>query len=246
MIKKIIKTTEILRDEDLFLEKLSLEKFQDLRKEGKEKEIFFEISELRKLPISLKRRIIRLIIREVKGSLRRINFAHMEAILGIMKSPSPHLKVSLPDGLEVCKEYNHLRFSGISRKKVRFHHEFSSLPKEIRVPEIDRTIKIKTLDWNQGCLPITNANTALIDFDKLQFPIIVRNWEAGDRFQPLGTEGFKKVKDLFIDLKLPMKERQNSPLILFGDSIVWIGGQRIDERVKITNSTKKVIKMEFH
>jgi tRNA(Ile)-lysidine synthase len=170
----------------------------------------------------------------------------MEAIFRLMKSGAPNLKVSLPGNLEVCKEYDHLKFRVVSQEKIQFHHEFDFLPKEIKIPEISRRIEIEVLDWNSANLPIVNKNSALMDYNKIKFPIIVRNWKAGDRFQPLGMYGFKKVKDFFIDSKLPLSERRKIPLVLFADLIAWIGGQRIDDRVKITNSTRKAIKMEIY
>jgi tRNA(Ile)-lysidine synthase len=59
----------------------------------------------------------------------------------------------------------------------------------------------------------------------------------------LGTQGSKKIKDFFIDLKIPRIERKQVPLVLCGDQIAWIAGLRVDEKVKITQSTKKVVKM---
>ncbi|MFH0813682.1 MAG: tRNA lysidine(34) synthetase TilS [Pseudomonadota bacterium] len=246
LIEKIAKTTEIVRDDDLYLEQLSFEKYVELRKEGKEKEVYFTIPELIALPVALQRRVLRHALREIKKTLRRISFAHMEALLALLHESSPHGSISFPDGISVYKEYEHLRIGYIFVKKVSFHHEFNFLPNEIAIPEINRTITINLLEWNQGSPPLSNNNAALIDFDTLRLPLIVRNWKAGDRFQPLGTQGFKKVKDFFIDCKLPKRERIEIPLILFGDSISWIGGQRIDDRVKITDSTKKVIRMELH
>lgn len=245
LIEKISKTTEILRDEELFMEKLCLKKFNELKMEGDKKELCFEISKLNELPLSLKRRILRYAIKEIKGSLRRINFAHMEAIVGIMKSPSPNLKISLPGSLKVYKEYDRLRFALASKGEISFYQEFNILPKEIRIPEIERKIEIEALDWDKACLLLMNKNFAFIDFEKLKFPLIVRNWRKGDRFQPLGTRGFKKVKDFLIDIKLPLDQRKKIPIVFFGDFIAWIVGQRIDDRVKVTNSTKKVIKMLF-
>jgi len=99
------------------------------------------------------------------------------------------------------------------------------------------------LDWNHHNSPVTEKKFALIDFEKVKFPLIVRNWRRGDRFQPLGTPGSKKIKDFFIDLKIPRIERSRVPLVLFGDQIAWIAGLRIDEKVKITQSTRKVLKL---
>jgi tRNA(Ile)-lysidine synthase len=128
-------------------------------------------------------------------------------------------------------------------KTISFYYEANKVPEIITIPEIERKITITVLDWDQNNSPLTEKNIALIDFEKIKFPLIVRNWKRGDRFQPLGTQGSKKVKDFFIDLKIPRSERKQVPLVLFGDQIAWIAGLRIDEKVKITQSTKKVVKL---
>lgn len=88
-------------------------------------------------------------------------------------------------------------------------------------------------------------NIACLDLEKLQFPLLVRKWQLGDYFQPLGMSGFKKVSDFFIDEKIPVNEKEKTWLLCSGEKIVWIMGQRIDNRFKIGNKTKKVIKIEI-
>lgn len=87
---------------------------------------------------------------------------------------------------------------------------------------------------------------AFIDSDKIQFPLVVRKWNAGEYFQPLGMEGFKKISDFFIDQKLSIPEKENTWIIYSGNKVVWITGQRIDNRFKITNGTKKVLCIRLH
>ena len=82
---------------------------------------------------------------------------------------------------------------------------------------------------------------ACLDADKITFPMVVRNWVQGDFFYPLGMKSKKKLSDYFIDKKysLPQKEQQ---LILESDGkIAWIIGERIDNRFRVTPSTRKVI-----
>ena len=88
-------------------------------------------------------------------------------------------------------------------------------------------------------------NIACLDFEKLEFPLLIRKWQQGDYFQPLGMTGFKKVSDFFIDEKIPVHEKENTWLLCSGNKIVWIIGQRIDNRFKITDKTGKVIKIEI-
>lgn len=82
---------------------------------------------------------------------------------------------------------------------------------------------------------------AFLDYDKLQFPLVVRKWNAGEYFQPLGMEGFKKISDFFIDQKLSLPEKESTWIIYSGNKVVWIIGQRIDNRFKITPDTKKAL-----
>jgi tRNA(Ile)-lysidine synthase len=88
-------------------------------------------------------------------------------------------------------------------------------------------------------------NIACVDMEKLQFPLLIRKWQQGDYFQPLGMTGFKKVSDFFIDEKIPLHEKENTWLLCSGEKIVWIMGQRIDNRFKITLKTKNILQIEI-
>ena len=243
LVKKIIRTTEIFRDDDILLEKLTLDKFNEISIKYTKNKVLLDISKLRVLPVSLKRRVIRYAFKTIQGSFRRINFDHIEKIMKLIESSPPHLQISLPYGIEVYKEHRWLGFYWALKETVSFYYETNTLPEIIHIPEIERKITIAVLDWDQRNSPLTEKKFALIDFEKINFPLIVRNWRRGDRFQPLGIQGSKKVKDFFIDLKIPRIERSRVPLVLFGDQIAWIAGLRIDEKVKITQSTRKVIKL---
>jgi tRNA(Ile)-lysidine synthase len=82
-----------------------------------------------------------------------------------------------------------------------------------------------------------------MDYESLRFPLKMRNFRPGDRFHPLGVRGTQKLKDFFINHKVPRFERPKVPLLISGEMIAWIAGYRIDERVKVTEKTKKVLKV---
>jgi tRNA(Ile)-lysidine synthase len=88
-------------------------------------------------------------------------------------------------------------------------------------------------------------NIACLDFEKLEFPLLIRKWQQGDYFQPLGMTGFKKVSDFLIDEKIPVHEKENTWLLCSGNKIVWIIGHRIDNRFKIRPETKNIFKIEI-
>jgi tRNA(Ile)-lysidine synthase len=91
-----------------------------------------------------------------------------------------------------------------------------------------------------------DKNTAWLDADKLELPLTVRFWQEGDRFVPLGMKGKKKVSDFFIDNKIPPHHKEKQLIILSGKDIVWLVGQRIDERYKTTPATKNVYQIRWN
>jgi len=90
-----------------------------------------------------------------------------------------------------------------------------------------------------------DPNTACLDLDVIQFPLIVRRWMHGDYFYPLGMEQIKKLSDFFVDEKVPVPDKENSWIMASGKKIVWIMGYRIDNRFRITPSTKRVLILRF-
>jgi tRNA(Ile)-lysidine synthase len=86
---------------------------------------------------------------------------------------------------------------------------------------------------------------ACFDCDKLSFPLTLRKWKPGDRFIPLGMRGRKKLSDYFIDHKFSHIRKEQTWLLCNGEDIIWIVGERIDERYKITDKTKNVLIVIF-
>ncbi|MBR5206118.1 MAG: tRNA lysidine(34) synthetase TilS [Alistipes sp.] len=86
-------------------------------------------------------------------------------------------------------------------------------------------------------------NVALIDADKLQFPLRLRRWKDGDWFVPLGMSGRKKLSDYLIDKKVSIAQKKRQFVLLSGDDIVWVVGRRLDDRFCITRSTENVLKI---
>lgn len=96
----------------------------------------------------------------------------------------------------------------------------------------------------EGYQIIPDKQVAALDFDKLNFPMRLRNWQQGDYFTPLGMQGKKKVSDFMIDQKVPVNLKRNILVMLSGDDIVWVVGRRIDNRYKVTSATKSVYQIE--
>ncbi len=83
------------------------------------------------------------------------------------------------------------------------------------------------------------------DADALGKPLTVRTWRPGDRFQPLGMKGTKKLQDFFVDAKVPQHERGQVPLLCAADGrIAWVVGYRIAEPFKVTERTLRVLRLQ--
>ena len=89
-----------------------------------------------------------------------------------------------------------------------------------------------------------NSRFLYADMDKLKFPLTVRRWKEGDWFIPFGMKGRKKVSDYFTDRKYSLKQKEEAWILLSGDDIVWIVGERPDERFKVTEKSRKVFVAE--
>lgn len=84
---------------------------------------------------------------------------------------------------------------------------------------------------------------AALDYDKLYFPLLIRKWEEGDWFRPLGMKGKKKLSDFMIDHKIPLNLKDRIFVLVSGEAIAWVIGYRIDDRFKITDATRQVFQI---
>lgn len=86
-----------------------------------------------------------------------------------------------------------------------------------------------------------DLNMAFVDAAQLIFPLLIRTWQEGDRFMPMGMKNYKKLSDFFIDQKIPLPQKQTVPILINGNGeVIWVAGLRQDNRYKVTATTKKV------
>lgn len=87
-------------------------------------------------------------------------------------------------------------------------------------------------------------DAALLDEDKLQWPLTVRRWRSGDWFVPFGMSGRKLVSDFLIDEKVSLPEKKRQFVLLSGDDIVWVIGRRIDDRYRVGDTTENILRIK--
>lgn len=140
----------------------------------------------------------------------------------------------------LVKDRDNLLIQPITSK----NHQIYYLEKDCELSSLPFPLKFT---WHAHT-PETNIDKspriAQIDAGLLEWPLIMRTWQPGDYFMPLGMNNFKKISDFLIDKKLSLPEKENTWVILSGSKIVWIVGHRIDERFKVTEKTRQILKIE--
>jgi len=114
----------------------------------------------------------------------------------------------------------------------------------VEIKELNISLEIKLLE-NKGEKINQTPKEVFVDFDKVSFPLEIRPYQPGDKFYPLGGKGSKKIKDFFIDLKIPYAERKKYPLVISQEKIIWVAGLSMDERIKPGSETRLYLMLKI-
>ena len=239
----LVRTAQLLREEDRYLEEIVNRHLKQMIKRRGEEKITLDITKLSSLPSPIQRRLLRESVGLIKGDKLDINLAHIEDILNLSKARG-RASLDLPGNILVTKEYRRLSIGFKKEKKVSSFNYFLKVPGITKIPEIGLSFRAKILKGTPKTLKEGSKEKAYFDYERLKAPLSLRNREEGDRFQPLGMRGSKKLKDFFMDEKIPFQKRERTPLLLSGKEIIWVVGHRISDRAKVTNKTKKVLMVE--
>ena len=257
IIETLNRLGEIIRAEDQWLDDALEPVFKQCVSFRADQKIGLALPEFNQLARAVKRRIIRKAILWVKKDLRRITFLHIDAILHLVEKDRVTGRLNLPDGLLVARDTAELTV--VKSDNVQKRHNYRALQTDpldyqyviskagtLFIKEADASITLCEIDADD--LPEykeTGAHIGYFDLDRLQFPLLARNFRPGDRFSPLGVNGTQKVKKYFINQKIPGAQRRKCPLLLSGGNIIWIAGHRIDNAVKVSPQTRRVLKAEL-
>lgn len=127
---------------------------------------------------------------------------------------------------------------------------YAGITDTIVIDENDKTItfqqgKIEIEKLTSNLKPQTTNDTACLDAKDIRYPLILRKWKQGDYFYPLGMNKKKKLSRFFIDQKLSKTEKEKMWVIEMNKKIIWVVGKRIDERFKVTEKTKSVLRFSY-
>jgi len=244
----VMRTSTILREENDYLEKGGEDAYQEIVREEKDT-LSFRFSEYDSLHQAIQRRVLQKIWDKIYSGemIEGGEGWEVSVIYRKLQQSSPSFLIELPHGIFIEKRYDWVSLGKGGVKAVPpFEVELIS-PGRTLIEEIGREVVIEETTSSDIRFETLNEprNVAFLDYQRLQFPLKLRNVRPGDRFQPMGVKGTQKLKEFFIDHKIPRFERPKIPLLISGEMIAWIAGYRINERVRVTEKTEKVLRIEL-
>jgi tRNA(Ile)-lysidine synthase len=203
-----------------------------------------DLVHLRMLHPALQASVLRGFIERRAGSLRSITREHIDSLMHLALDGPPNGTLTLPGGFTAAREYEKLRLiRGKGEPAARFEIALA-LNGSTLVAEAGFSFDARVLPKCDLRMP-TDALDAVFDLARLDSePLMVRNIVAGDRIAPLGIEGTRKLKDVFIDRKLPRPQRASWPVVTLGSEVVWLPGILRSRIALVTSATETAVRIE--
>ncbi|MFV8369852.1 tRNA lysidine(34) synthetase TilS [Flavobacterium sp. LB2R40] len=221
------KTQMYLQEAQVMVEDASIMIYQQVATQEKE-DIYFDLKKLKKLP-NYKSYLYQW--------LKEFEFSAWDDIYDLVESQSG--KQIFSSEYRLLKNRNSLILSPINFVNEKEEYFIDENQKEVNIPLNLTFCKVADIS-------IVSNKTIFVDADKLQYPLVLRHWNEGDKLQPFGMNGkSKKVSKLFKDEKLSLIDKENTWLLCSNDQIVWIIDVRQDERFKVQNTTRNILKIQL-
>ncbi len=196
--------------------------------------------------IILQRRVLRHSITDMLGHVKNFSYEHYKAMLDVINSDKPNAMLTLPNGLQFKRAYQQLIIN-----KNHIETEDIDYPLNIigitDIPALNAVITADLYDITPDNVPSIPDGTyeAVFDYSHIKLPLKIRNRRDGDRFQPHGMEGTKKIKDYLMDAKVPRYERDRIPILVCGDEILWVIGFTTNEKFKVHQQTQRCLHLHY-
>lgn len=241
-------------EDDAYLEEAAEAAFRRIVKPGdagSERAYTVERTAFAGLHVALQRRLVKLILScLVSGDMA--DFTTLEqARFAIVQNEKPNLALDLGGGCQLVREYDSVTFrlQGEKQNPQPFLYIIEEDTARLPMPELGLELRIEIvtdgLDASSGAAE--GENSALFDADGLAYPLTVRPRNRGDRMRPFGLNGSKKVKDIFIDEKIPPHRRDRIPIVADREGrILWIPGVKRSDCAAADQGTRRLMRMKLH
>lgn len=231
----VARTLRVLGDEDVLLDEYA-GKVAVMLSTAATGQISIDRAAFAAVPRALQRRVLRSLLRDVFPEASRLEFDHIEAVCDGATDRS--YARDLPEGLRAFAEYGRLIIS-------RSAEHDGVPPSALTVPGMLQFEGVGRLTAEAGAAadPTSDPFTALVDADALTGPLTVSSVSAGDRIRPFGMRGTRKVSDVLIDAKVPVRRRSAVPVVRDGERIVWVAGVKSSEDYRVGPRTQRTVRL---
>jgi tRNA(Ile)-lysidine synthase len=256
----LLRLADIAKEENAFIEQQASGLWNEVARQ-ENRAIYLDKKQMAGLSMALQRHLLRLAVSRLIGDVRDIEATHIEAARGLLGKSAGKMSV-LPYGVICQGGYDELVIASTAKQSQFPPCPFPSLPDELHLKVPGKTAFSR---WNvlasivreQADLLISRGPTsktgrthqsdlvAHFDLQKTGTNLCVRSRRTGDRFQPLGMNVSKKLYEFMVDAKIPRSWRGRIPIVFSPEQIIWVVGSRIDDRVRITEASKEILRLEF-
>ncbi|MCG9131191.1 tRNA lysidine(34) synthetase TilS [Candidatus Poribacteria bacterium] len=250
------RTADVLRAESEYLATAAREALETCRIQDLHERVVLDRVAFRQYHIALQRRMLRQSVSEMSGDMSDLYFAHCEKMLNLIQAEASNALLALPNGLQFRRAYQQLIFERKPVETGNFAYPIVTVGKtSIEVLNTQITAELRNTKFPSTLALPDGRFEAIFDYEKIRkvfaepsleaFPLTVRNRRQGDRFQPYGMRGTKKIKDFLIDAKVPRYERDSIPLLVCGNQILWIIGYTTSDTFKIESDTRQYLYLRY-
>jgi tRNA(Ile)-lysidine synthase len=243
IVEALIRTADICRAENQFLDKITRDIILNLSYDENEHKAIANFLELKALHPALQRRVLRGIVDRITKTSGSLSFVQTEEVLSLETGQA----TCLPGGLKAYREYEKLIIC--PQKHLKINHKIEAQPVLLEVPGINYLpeygiiLRSRICSWPDPDFS-PSRHKAVFSTNILDTPLLIRNRKNGDRFRPLGLKGQKKLKNFFIDEKIPKRFRDQVPLLVAGEKIIWVIGYRVADEVRVKEGEEKAVQIE--
>jgi tRNA(Ile)-lysidine synthase len=241
------RAADIFGEEDRLLEAMAETRFKSIE-DGEQ----LDIRELLREDVSLQRRIVRRWLMS-QTAFANLTMERVEAVLWLASESAGTARVDVGGGHLVARVYDKLVFvksdEELALPAPSVAEETLFVPDSLHVSSLGFRFSAQVVPrevWEAARQAGLSSESLTVFFDADKLPqqwFTLRSWREGDRFQPLGMSGEKKLQDFFVDEKVPQPQRARVPLLTCGGLIAWVVGYRIADWAKVTEKTTRIVKV---
>lgn len=238
----LFRMSQTMERDKKIIEKYIEEKFNSAKLQGNTNKIIFDLNILKKMDDSELGRVIRRAVEELQGNTINLEMKHIDYAIDFIRNGTTGKKINLSQGFIIEISYNNFILNKVVENIDKFQYNII-LNSTMCIPQVNKKITsriIKSSDYNNE-----DKESISLDYDLIKGNVVVRNRRPGDSMIPCGMTGSKKIKDIFIDLKIPAQERDKKLIIADDDNILYVEGFRIHNNYKVSPYTNNVLNIKI-